>query len=88
MSRSHSCGSDSVHESAAAESALLKLYAEVWLPKVTTDGIVIDVAAVGGRPLQTTLDEKKQARVHDRIMELLVDRPAAGVHHGESEQDH
>jgi hypothetical protein len=60
-------------ESAAAESALLKLYAEVWLPKVTTDGIVIDVAAVGGRPLQTTLDEKKQARVHDRIMELLVD---------------
>ena len=60
-------------ESAAAESALLKLYAEVWLPKVTTDGIVIDVAAVGGRPLQTTLNEKKQARVHDRIMELLVD---------------
>jgi hypothetical protein len=60
-------------ESAAAESGLLKLYAEVWLPKVTTDGIVIDVAAVGGRPLQITLDEKKQARVHDRVMELLVD---------------
>ncbi|MGO9271901.1 MAG: DUF499 domain-containing protein [Terriglobia bacterium] len=60
-------------ESAAAESGLLKLYAEVWLPKVSTDGIVIDVAAVGGRPLQTTLDEKKQARVHDRVMELLVD---------------
>ena len=60
-------------ESAAAESGLLKLYAEVWLPKVTTDGIVIDVAAVGGRPLQTTLNEKKQARVHDRMMELLVD---------------
>lgn len=60
-------------ESAAAESALLKLYAEVWLPKVTTDGIVIDVVAVGGRPLQTTLNEKKQARVHDRIVELLVD---------------
>ncbi len=60
-------------EAAAAESALLKLYAEVWLPKVATDGIVIDVVAVGGRPLQTTLDEKKQARVHDRVMELLVD---------------
>jgi len=60
-------------ESAAAESGLLKLYAEVWLPKVTTDGIVIDVAAVGGRPLQITLNEKKQARVHDRVMELLVD---------------
>jgi len=60
-------------ESAAAESALLKLYAEVWLPKVTTDGIVIDVAAAGGRPLSVTLDEKKHARIHDRVMELLVD---------------
>jgi hypothetical protein len=60
-------------ESAAAESGLLKLYAEVWLPKVTSDGIVIDVVAIGGRPLQITLDEKKRARVHDRIMELLVD---------------
>jgi hypothetical protein len=60
-------------ETAAAESGLLKLYAEVWLPKVTSDGIVIDVAAVGGRPLQITLNEKKQARVHDRMMELLVD---------------
>ena len=59
-------------ESAAAESGLLKLYTEVWLPKVTTDGIVIDVVAVGGRPLQITLNERKQARVHDRIMELLV----------------
>ena len=58
---------------AEAESALLKLYAEVWLPKVTSDGIVIDVVAMGGRPLQTTLNEKKQARVHDRVMELLVD---------------
>jgi hypothetical protein len=60
-------------ENAAAESGLLKLYAEVWLPKVTSDGIVIDVAAVGGRPLQITLDEKKRARVHERVMELLVD---------------
>jgi hypothetical protein len=60
-------------EAAAAESGLLKLYAEVWLPKVTTDGIVVDVAAVGGRPLQITLNEKMQARVHDRMMELLVD---------------
>jgi hypothetical protein len=60
-------------ENAATESALLKLYTEVWLPKVSADGIVIDVAAVGGRPLQTTLDADKHARVHDRIMELLVD---------------
>jgi hypothetical protein len=58
---------------AEAESALLKLYAEVWLPKVAADGIVIDVVAIGGRPLQTTLNERKQARVHDRVMELLVD---------------
>lgn len=61
-------------EAAAAESALLKLYAEVWLPKNATDGaIVIDVVAAGGRPLQITLNEKKQARVHDRLTELLVD---------------
>lgn len=60
-------------ENASAESALLKLYTEVWLPKVSADGIIIDVAAVGGRPLQTTLDADKHARVHDRIMELLVD---------------
>jgi hypothetical protein len=60
-------------EGAAAESALLKLYAEVWLPKVTTDGIVIDVAAAGGRPLSITLDEKKHAKIHDRVTELLVD---------------
>src|SRR5262249_35060293 len=59
--------------SAAAESVLLKLYAEVWLPKVTTDGIVIDVAAAGGRPLSITLDDKKHARIHDRVMELLID---------------
>jgi hypothetical protein len=60
-------------EATVAESALLKLYGEVWLPKVTTDGIVTDVVAAGGRPLQTTLNEKKEARVHDRVMELLVD---------------
>jgi hypothetical protein len=34
---------------------------------------VIDVAAAGGRPLQIMLNEKKQARVHDRVIELLVD---------------
>src|SRR5262249_8129263 len=59
---------------AEAESALLKLYSEVWLPKLSSDGIiVIDVVAAGGRPLQTTLNEKKLARVHDRTMELLLD---------------
>jgi hypothetical protein len=34
---------------------------------------VIEVAAAGGRPLSITLDEKKHARIQDRIMELLVD---------------
>jgi hypothetical protein len=60
-------------ESAATESGLLKLYAEVWLPKVSSGDIVIDVVAMGGRPSSITLDDKKQARVHDRVMELLVD---------------
>ena len=59
-------------EKAAAESALLKLYTEVWLPKVNGSGIGIEPVAVGGRPLQTTLNEKKEARIHERIMELLT----------------
>ena len=59
-------------EKAAAESALLKLYTEVWLPKVNGSGIGIESVAVGGRPLQTTLNEKKEARIHERIMELLT----------------
>jgi len=41
---------------------MLKLYAEVWLPKVTTDGVVIDVAAVGGRPLHFF---NSQFRIHN-----------------------
>jgi hypothetical protein len=59
-------------ERAAAESALLRLYTEVWLPKVNGSGIGIESVAVGGRPLQTTLNEKKEARIHERIMELLT----------------
>ena len=35
--------------------------------------IVIDVAAASGRPLSITLDDRKHARIHDRVMELLVD---------------
>jgi hypothetical protein len=58
-------------ERAAAESAFLKLYAEVWLPRVDGTGIGIESVAVGGRPLQTTLSEKKEARIQERIMELL-----------------
>ncbi|MBN1458568.1 MAG: ATP-binding protein, partial [Armatimonadetes bacterium] len=56
----------------SAESALLKLYAEVWLPRAENGAIAIEKVAVGGRPLQATLNEKKQALVHERVMELLM----------------
>jgi len=59
-------------EKGAAESALLKLYTEVWLPKLNGSGIGIEPVSVGGRPLQTTLNEKKEARIHERVMELLT----------------
>ena len=59
-------------EKAAAESAFLKLYTEVWLPKVEGSCIGLEVVAVGGRPLQITLNEKKEARIHERVMELLT----------------
>lgn len=59
-------------EKAAAESAFLKLYTEVWLPKLENSAIVIDSVEVGGMPLQTTLNEKKEARVHERVMELIT----------------
>lgn len=61
-------------EQAAAESALLKLYTEVWLPRSEGEGkgIGIEKVAAGGRPLQTTLNEKKQAKIHERIIELIT----------------
>ncbi len=59
-------------ERAAAESALLKLYMEVWLPRAEAGGIGIEKIAAGGRPLQQTLDEKKRALIHQRVMELLT----------------
>ena len=59
-------------EKAAAESAFLKLYTEVWLPKLDGSAIGIELVAVGGRPLQTTLGEKKEALIHERVMELVM----------------
>ena len=59
-------------EQAAAESALLKLYTEVWLPRAEAGGIGIEKIAAGGRPLQTTLNDKKQAMIHERIVELIT----------------
>ena len=59
-------------EAAGAESALLKLYTEVWLPRAEGGAIGIEKIAAGGRPLQATLNEKKHAMIHERIMELLT----------------
>ena len=59
-------------ERAAAESALLKLYAEAWLPAPGGGALALEVVVLGGRPLQTTLDEKKRARIHERLTELLT----------------
>jgi hypothetical protein len=61
-----------VTETAAAESALLKLYTEVWLPRAEEGGIGVEKVAAGGRPLQTTLNDKKQAMIHERIVELIT----------------
>ncbi len=55
-----------------AESALLKLYLEVWFPRVEDGSMSVDKVAVGGRPLQTTLNEKKEARIHERVLELTM----------------
>ncbi len=60
-------------EKAAAESALLRLYGEVWLPAPGAKTLTLDSVSLGGRPLQTTLDEKKRALIHARLMELLMD---------------
>ncbi len=59
-------------EKAAAEAALLRLYVEVWLPRAEAGGVAIEPVAVGGRPLQTTLNEKKEAAIHERVMELIT----------------
>ena len=59
-------------EQATAESALLKLYTEVWLPRAESGGIGLEKVAPGGKPLQTTLNDKKQAMIHERIVELIT----------------
>ncbi len=59
-------------EQSAAESALLKLYTEVWLPRAQEGAIAVEKVAAGGRPLQTTLNDKKQAMIHERIVELIT----------------
>ncbi len=59
-------------ERTAVESAMLKLYEEIRLPTTDSGSLSLDAVGMRGRPLQTTLDEKKRARIHDRMMELLT----------------
>ena len=59
-------------EKAATESALLRLYGEVWLPAPGDRTLTLDSVSLGGHPLQSTLDEKKRALIHQRLMELLT----------------
>ena len=59
-------------ERAVAESALLKLYGEVWLPSSDGGTLTLDAVGMGGRPLQNTLDERKRALIHQRLVELLT----------------
>jgi hypothetical protein len=56
----------------ALESAFLKLYVEVWLPKLVENKIGLDKIAVGGRPLQVTLNDRKQAMICERTEELIM----------------
>lgn len=60
-------------ERAAAESAFRALYPTVWLPRVEDGGVGIEEVEVGGRPLQAT-------RIHERVMELLMQQGAPKVH--------
>ena len=60
-------------EKAAAESALLKLYSDVWLPRLDGGELGLERISIGGRPLQATLDEHKHALIHNRVMELITD---------------
>ncbi len=59
-------------EMTAAESALLRLYRQVWLPSSDGGALTLDIVDMEGRPLQTTLDRKQRALIHQRLMELLT----------------
>ena len=56
----------------ALESAFLKVYVEVWLPKLVENKIGLEKIQVGGRPLQVTLNEQHQAMVGERTDELIM----------------
>src|SRR5262249_44370352 len=44
----------------------------VWLPKLTGGEITIEKLAVGGRPLQVTVNESHEAMIFERNLELLM----------------
>ncbi len=56
----------------AAESAFVKLYPEVWIPKLDQGAITVEKIEVGGRPLQTTVNDRHLAMIFERSMELLT----------------
>jgi hypothetical protein len=58
--------------SSAAESAFVKLYPEVWLPRLDQGTITVEKIEVGGRPLQTTISNRHLAMIFERSMELLT----------------
>ena len=62
----------SATEATAAESALLKLYETILLPTMDNGTEAFESVEVGGRPLQTTLDSRKRAQIHQRLLELLT----------------
>lgn len=57
-------------ERGSVESAFLKLYTEVWLPK-QNGGLSVEPITLGGRQINARLDEQKRALVHQRAMDLL-----------------
>jgi hypothetical protein len=56
----------------SVESAFLKLYTEIWLPK-QNGGLTVETVAIGGRQVTSRLDDQKRAAVHKRAMELLLE---------------
>ncbi len=59
-------------EASAAESAFVKLYPDVWLPKLDQGAITVEKIAAGGRVLQTTINDRHLAMIFERSMELLT----------------
>lgn len=59
-------------EASAIEHAFLKLYDEIWLPIHENGNTCMETVRIGGAPTQITLDEKRQAKIHQRVIDLLA----------------